>query len=82
MSEGTFRHMVWERSKVRPLWSQVTEFIADKFDHSNVCNHLLCLLGVIEDEEMDCFLDYGSFMSPNLLRADGSMLNISMWECG
>lgn len=53
LSEGTFLHMVWELSKVRHLWFQMTEFIADKFCLPNVCNPLLYLLEVIGDEEMD-----------------------------
>lgn len=40
-------------SKIRPLWSHATEFIADNFSLPNVCSPLVCLLGAIEDEEMD-----------------------------
>lgn len=46
--------MIWECSKVKPLWSKVTEFIADTFDFPNICSPLVCLLGVVfEDETMD-----------------------------
>lgn len=49
--QGTFIHMVWECPKIRPLWSQVTEFMADHFGFPNICNPLLCLLGAINDEK-------------------------------
>lgn len=52
IAEGSFIHMVWECNRVRPLWSQVTQFIADTLDIPNICSPLLGLLGVIEDEVM------------------------------
>lgn len=75
LSEGTFLHTICQCSKVRPLWSQVTEFIADKFGLPNVCNPLLCLLGVIEDEEMDAVTK--SFLK--LLFFYGSKLIARRW---
>lgn len=51
-AEGSFIHMVWECDRVRPLWSQVTQFIADTLDIPNICSPLLGLLGIIEDEVM------------------------------
>lgn len=38
---------------MRPLWSQLTEFIGNIFAFPHICNPLLDLLGVIEDEELD-----------------------------
>lgn len=45
-----FLHMVWECNRIRPLWSQVTQFVVDTFDLPNICSPLLGLLGVIEDK--------------------------------
>lgn len=53
VAEGTFMHMVWDCSRVRPLWSQVTQFFfAETFDLPNICSPLLGILGVIEDDVM------------------------------
>lgn len=51
-ADGTFMHMVWDCNRIRPLWSQVTRFLADTFDLPNICSPLLGLLGIIEDEVM------------------------------
>lgn len=45
-------HMVWDCSRVRPLWSQVTQFVAETFELLNICSPLLGILGVIEDDVM------------------------------
>lgn len=52
-ADATFVHMVWECPKVRPLWSMVTEFIADNFDLPNICSPLQCLLGLFDQEEVN-----------------------------
>lgn len=52
--EGTFLHMIWECTKIRP-WSMVTEFIADKFNLPNICSPLHCLLGIFEQDESDVY---------------------------
>lgn len=52
--EGTFIHMVWECPKVKLLWSQVTEFMADdldEMDSQKSVTLLSCLLGAISDEK-------------------------------
>lgn len=52
-NEGTFLHMVWDCPKIRPLWSQVTEFISDHFDLPNICSPMRCLLGGFDQEEIN-----------------------------
>lgn len=49
-AEGTFLHMVWECTKIRPSWSTVTEFIAVKFDPPNICSPLRCLLEIFDQQ--------------------------------
>lgn len=51
LQRGPFCIWFGNCTKVRPLWSQVTEFIADTFDLLNVCNPLLGLL--VDDKIMD-----------------------------
>lgn len=51
-AEGSFLHMVWDCARIRPLWSKVTQFIANGLDLLNICSPLLGLLGIIEDEDM------------------------------
>lgn len=55
-AEATYFHMVWKCTKLRPLWSMVTEFITDKFAVPNICSPLRCLLGIFEQEEFDAQL--------------------------
>lgn len=44
---------MWECIKVRPLWSQVTEFISDKFALPNICSPMRRLLGIFDQEELN-----------------------------
>lgn len=47
--------MVCEGTKIRPLWSMVTEFVTDKLALPNICSSLRCLLEIFEQEELDVY---------------------------
>lgn len=53
LTDGMFIYMMWECSKIRPLWLKVTEFILDNFHLPIVCNPEVCLLDVIENDEVN-----------------------------
>lgn len=51
-TQGDFWHMLWSCDKIRPFWSQVTQFIATNFDFPNICSPKWYILGVLEDIDM------------------------------
>lgn len=79
--------MVWTCTKIRPVLSEVTEFIASNFELFNVFNPKWCLLGVFENVDLlaktksslRLLLFYaGKTISLHWINVDG--LQLGLWK--
>lgn len=52
---GKLLHMLWEYDKIHLFWSNVTHFVATKFDLPNMCSPKLCILGVLEEVDLSSY---------------------------